>query len=83
MTIENDDLAILRETTSRTLLAVLWLHVPLAVAIGMMHGADWVVPATLMVAMALASMSFSPVKASRASGHGRDRHPVRRTGRRV
>jgi methyl-accepting chemotaxis protein len=55
MTIENNDLAILRETTSRTLLAVLWLHVPLAVAVGMMHGADWIVPATLMVAMALAA----------------------------
>src|SRR6202140_5032539 len=65
MTIENNDLAILRETTSRTLLAVLWLHVPLAVAIGMMHGADWIVPATLMVAMALAAtMSW------RLSGNG-------------
>jgi methyl-accepting chemotaxis protein len=65
MTIENDELAILRETTSRTLLAVLWLHIPLAVAIGMMHGADWVVPATLMVAMALAAtMSW------RLSGNG-------------
>ena len=47
MTIESDDLAILRETTSKTLLAVLWLHVPIAVAIGMMRGTDWLVPAAL------------------------------------
>ena len=55
MTIESDDLAILRETTSKTLLAVLWLHVPIAVTIGMMRGTDWLVPAALMVAMALAA----------------------------
>ncbi len=30
MTIESDDLATLRETTTRTLLAVLWVHVPIA-----------------------------------------------------
>ena len=35
MTVESDDLTILRETTSKTLLALLWLHVPIAMAIGM------------------------------------------------
>jgi len=55
MTIESDDLAVLRETTSRALLAVLWLHVPIAVVIGMMRSADWMLPAGLMVAMALAA----------------------------
>ena len=39
MTIENDDLASLRETTSKALLAVLWLHVPMAITIGMLRGA--------------------------------------------
>ena len=42
MTVESDDLAILRETTSKTLLALLWLHVPIAVAIGLLRGADWI-----------------------------------------
>jgi methyl-accepting chemotaxis protein len=65
MTIESDDLAILRETTSKTLLAVLWLHVPIAVTIGMMRGTDWLVPAALMVAMALAATA-----SWRASGNG-------------
>jgi methyl-accepting chemotaxis protein len=55
MTIESDDLTILRETTSRALLVVLWLHAPVAVAIGMMRGTDWMLPAGLMVAMALAA----------------------------
>ncbi len=44
MTIENDELANLRETTSKTLLVVLWLHVPIAVAIGVMRGTDWMLP---------------------------------------
>jgi methyl-accepting chemotaxis protein len=55
MTIESDDLAVLRETTSRMLLAVLWLHVPIAVFVGMMRSADWMAPTGLMVAMALAA----------------------------
>jgi methyl-accepting chemotaxis protein len=55
MRIEGDDLRVLRETTSRTLLVVLWLHVPIAVVIGMMRGTDWMVPASVMAAMALAA----------------------------
>jgi len=55
MRIGSDDLDVLRETTSRTLLAVLWLHVPIAVVIGMMRGTDWMVPALVMAAMALAA----------------------------
>ena len=55
MNIESDDLAILRETTSKTLLAVLWLHVPIAVVIGLMRGTDWLMPAVVMVTMALAA----------------------------
>ena len=55
MNIESDDLAILRETTSKTLLAVLWLHVPIAVVIGLVRGTDWLMPAVVMVAMAMAA----------------------------
>ncbi|HEU0145832.1 MAG TPA: methyl-accepting chemotaxis protein [Bradyrhizobium sp.] len=54
MTIEADDLAILRGTTSKFLLAVLWLHVLLAIAIGMARG-DWLMPTLLMAAMAAAA----------------------------
>jgi len=55
MTIESDDLAALRETTSNILLTVLWLHVPIAVTVGMMRGTEWLAPAALMAAMALAA----------------------------
>ena len=44
MTIATDDLEALRETASKTLIGLLWLHVPIALAIGMMRvrlaGAD-------------------------------------------
>jgi methyl-accepting chemotaxis protein len=53
MSIASDDLQTLREITSRTLLAVLWLHVPIAVAIGLLRGADWLIPAAFTIAMAL------------------------------
>jgi methyl-accepting chemotaxis protein len=65
MNIESRDLENLRETTSKTLLAVLWLHVPVSVAISMARGADWLLPAALMVALALAAtLSW------RATGNG-------------
>jgi methyl-accepting chemotaxis protein len=54
MTIEADDLAVLRGTTSKVMLAILWLHVPLALAIGMARG-DWLMPTVVMVAMAMAA----------------------------
>ena len=55
MTIESDDLANLRDTTSKLLTAMLWIHVPLALAIGLMRGTDWLMPAVLMTAMAIAA----------------------------
>jgi methyl-accepting chemotaxis protein len=55
MTIENDDLENLRETTSKLLVAVLWVHVPLAILIGLLRGNDWMMPVVLMAAMALAA----------------------------
>jgi len=65
MTFESDDLASLRDTTSKILFAVLWLHVPIAVIIGLMRGTDWLVPAAFMVAMALAATA-----SWRVSGNG-------------
>jgi methyl-accepting chemotaxis protein len=53
--IESSDLKQLRETTSRALLAVLWLHVPLCLAIGMARGTDWMLPLLLTAAMAMAA----------------------------
>jgi methyl-accepting chemotaxis protein len=55
MTIQSDNLAALRDTASKILLVVLWLHVPVAVTISMMRGADRLTPAAMMAAMALAA----------------------------
>jgi methyl-accepting chemotaxis protein len=55
MSIQNDELETLRETTSKALLAVLWLHVPIAMMIGLLRGTDWMLPTALMAAMALAA----------------------------
>ncbi len=55
MSIESDDLVKLRETTSKTLIAVLWVHVPIAMIIGMVRGADWLLPVALMATMATAA----------------------------
>src|SRR5689334_2328332 len=55
MTTESDDLAILRETTSRALFALLWLHVPIAIAIGTLRDIPWAWPAAIMTTMALAA----------------------------
>jgi methyl-accepting chemotaxis protein len=55
MSIDSDDLQALRETTSRILLAVLWLHVPIAVALCLLRGAEWLIPGLFMVSMALAA----------------------------
>src|ERR1700742_4147485 len=52
MIAENQDLRNLRETTSRALIVVLWLHVPIGLSIGLMRGADWLSPVILMIAMA-------------------------------
>src|ERR1700759_1817319 len=55
MSIESDDLANLRDTTSKLLVGALWLHVPIAIAVGMFRGADWLMPAMLMAVMAIAA----------------------------
>ena len=59
------DLQALRENASKALISLLWLHVPIAAAIGMARGADWLMPTLFMVAMAAAAtMSW------RTSGNG-------------
>ena len=55
MTVESDDLAALRETTSKALLGLLWLHVPIALAIGLMRDNGWLAPTAFMAAMAIAA----------------------------
>ncbi|SFK21416.1 hypothetical protein [Bradyrhizobium sp. Gha] len=55
MTFEGDELECLRQSTSKMLLAVLWLHVPIAFIIALTLGADWLVPVSFLVAMALAA----------------------------
>lgn len=45
----------LRETASKALLILLWVHVPLSAAIGLMRDTDWLVPASVMAAMAMAA----------------------------
>jgi methyl-accepting chemotaxis protein len=52
MNIESHDLKTLRETTSRALLTVLWLHVPICLTIGLMRGGDWLFPVIFTTAMA-------------------------------
>ena len=51
----SNDLAMLRDTTSKVLLAVVWLHVPIAMAIGLMRGTGWLMPTVVLTLMALAA----------------------------
>ena len=65
MTFEGNEMAVLRETASKILLVVLWLHVPLAVAVGLSLHADWLMPAVFMATMAgVSTLSW------RMSGNG-------------
>jgi methyl-accepting chemotaxis protein len=59
------DLEALRENASRASIALLWLHVPAAIVIGLTLGAEWLLPALLMFAMAaVATLSW------RVAGNG-------------
>jgi methyl-accepting chemotaxis protein len=55
MNIGSKDLDALRETASRALIALLWLHVPIAAAIGIARGTDWLMPTIFMVSFAAAA----------------------------
>ncbi|CAN5443489.1 hypothetical protein BH11PSE4_BH11PSE4_40790 [soil metagenome] len=58
MTLGSKDLDALRETASKTLIALLWLHVPVAAAIGMARGTDWLLP-TLFTAILAGAATVS------------------------
>src|ERR1700761_6848845 len=55
MIAESDDLKNLRETTSRALIVVLWLHVPVCLIIGLIVGGGLLLPLLLTAAMAAAA----------------------------
>ncbi len=55
MDIGRMDLDRLRENASRASIALLWLHVLVAVAIGVARGTDWLMPAILVAALAAAA----------------------------
>ena len=55
MTTANRELEALRETASKTLIVLLWLHVPVAAAIGMLRGADWTMPTLFTMVLAAAA----------------------------
>jgi len=64
MNIGSKDLDALRETASKALIALLWLHVPIAMAVGMARDA-WLMPTILTTAFAgAATLSW------RAAGNG-------------
>ena len=55
MNLGKSGLDALRETASKMLIALLWLHVPIAVAIGVTHGAGWLLPALFTIVLAVAA----------------------------
>ncbi|HEY0236488.1 MAG TPA: methyl-accepting chemotaxis protein [Afipia sp.] len=46
------DLNGLRQTASIVLIALLWVHIPVSIAIGLLRGADWMTPALMIAALA-------------------------------
>jgi methyl-accepting chemotaxis protein len=55
MIAESQDLKTLRETTSRALIGLLWLHVPICLCISLVLGGEWFLPISLTVMMAAAA----------------------------
>ena len=65
MPIESRDLDTLRETASKVLITLLWVHVLIVVLIGISRGTDWLAPTMFAVVMAgIATLSW------RNSGNG-------------
>lgn len=59
MTVSNQDLANLREATCRFMLVMLWAHVPLSAAIGLLRNASAIMPTILTVLVAtIATLSW-------------------------
>ena len=54
MNIGSKDLDALRQTASKALIALLWLHVPIAMAVGFAHG-TWLMPTILTIVFAAAA----------------------------
>ena len=52
---KNKDLNALRGVASRALITMLWLHVPIAFALGMSLGGDYLVPTLFVLALAVAA----------------------------
>jgi methyl-accepting chemotaxis protein len=52
MIVESKELEALREATSKALIALLWLHLAIAMAIGLVRGSDWLLPAVFMAVFA-------------------------------
>jgi methyl-accepting chemotaxis protein len=62
---ESKSVEALRDTASKGMLLLLWLHLPLSLAISLARGMDWIMPASLMAMLALvATLSW------RSSGNG-------------
>ena len=55
MAVESKDLEALRDTTSKALVALLWVHLAIAIAIAMARGASWLWPAVFTAAFAAAA----------------------------
>jgi methyl-accepting chemotaxis protein len=58
MTSENRNLDALRETASKTLITLLWVHVPIAMMIGIARGNGWMLP-TLFAGMLAGAATMS------------------------
>ncbi len=54
-----------RDTASKGMLALLWLHLPLSLAISLARGMDWIMPVSLMAVLAIAATA-----SWRISGNG-------------
>lgn len=55
MTTEISDLRAMRATASKALIALLWIHVPVSIAISMARGTEWISPAAMVFALACAA----------------------------
>jgi methyl-accepting chemotaxis protein len=65
MTNASQELEALRATASKVLIGLLWLHVPIALALGLARGGDWLLPTLFAAALAgAATLSW------RSTGNG-------------
>jgi methyl-accepting chemotaxis protein len=65
MLVENKELNALRDTTSMALISLLWLHLPISIAIGVLRGNDWLLPAGMIAVLAaVATLSWRALGSS-------------------